>query len=324
MISKGIITYKQLNELGITDSTLVYEYFGITVPCLISSPLREDRNPSFGLYSRDGISIYYIDYATKDKGSILQLLMQLWNMSRYQTTHRIFKELVLNRGAITSTSCKGKKKCRISRSNTELSVKVREWKSSDIEYWETYGIPLKWLKYAEVCPISHTIITKNKHRYVFNADKYAYAFVERKENNVSIKVYQPYSKSHKWMNSHNGSVIGLWTKIPERGTSLCICSSVKDALCLWSNSGIPCICLQGEGYSMSKTAVENLKSRFDTIYVCFDNDTPGLKDAESLCSAWGFSNIILPPFKEGKDISDFYKAVGEDTFQEVMQPLFTK
>ena len=157
---------------------------------------------------------------------------------------------------------------------------------------------------------------------MFPAAKYAYCFIERKEGNVTLKVYQPFSKLYKWSNKNDGSVVGLWTKIPEKGDKLVVCSSLKDALCLWSNIRIPCIYVQSETTGMSDTAQNILKSRYKHIYVCFDNDEPGLRDAENFASLTGFQNVVLPPFEGGKDISDFYKLKGKEAFIETIKPLF--
>ena len=162
-------------------------------------------------------------------------------------------------------------------------------------------------------------------KYTFGADKYAYCFVERKEGKITLKVYQPFNtKGFKWSNKHDRSVISLWTKVPEKGKRICICSSLKDALCLWANTGIPAISVQGEGYSMSETAINELKKRFERIYVLFDlfdNDEPGLKDGEKLSHETGFINVVLPPFKGGKDISDYYKIKGKEAFVELIHHL---
>lgn len=209
------------------------------------------------------------------------------------------------------------------RGNTDLQCKVREWRKYDIDYWESYGVPLEWLKYAEVYPISHKIVISNGKRYVFGADKLAYAFVEHKEDKVTLKIYQPFNKSgRKWSNKHDRSVISLWTKIPERGDKVVICSSLKDALCLWANTGIPAIAVQGEGYGMSDTAISELKKRFNSVYILFDNDEAGLLDGKKLAEQTGFTNIILPQFTGGKDVSDLYKSVGKQKFIETILCLF--
>ena len=69
---------------------------------------------------------------------------------------------------------------------------------------------MKWLKYADVYPISHKIVIKDNKSYAFGADKYAYAYVEFKEGRTTLKIYQPFNKNgFKWSNRHDRSVISL-------------------------------------------------------------------------------------------------------------------
>jgi hypothetical protein len=137
-------------------------------------------------------------------------------------------------------------------------------------------------------------------------------------------VYQPEvsDKKRKWQTSNDGSVVGLWTKVPEKGEKLVICSSLKDALCLWANVGIPAVYVQSETTGISDTAKEVLKKRFRHIFICFDNDAPGLQDGFNLSLQTGFTNVVLPSFAEGKDISDMYRAKGKEEFIRIVKPLF--
>ena len=323
MISKG---RKSLEELKISDADILSKYLGITqIPCVIQSPLRSDNRPSFGLYSPDGTHINYIDFGTKDKGTTLTLLSKMWNTDTYNTIKKINDEigLISNSSSGIITLNKSNNRVVVKKSvNTDLKCKIREWKDYDIKYWESYGISLKWLKLAEVYPISHKIIVKNNHSYVFKADKYAYAYVEHKEGKVTLKIYQPFNKKYKWSNKHDKSVISLWTKVPKYGDKLCICSSLKDALCLWANTAIPSLSIQGEGYSMSKTAIDELKRRYKKVYILLDNDITGLLDGVKLAEETGFTNIILPQFEGGKDVSDLMKAKGKEAFLKIILPLF--
>lgn len=328
MISSGETSVSLSDIMSkVTEADILSFYLGITeIPCIIRSPLRRDDKPSFGLYSPNGTRIYYTDLSTGDRGGIYDLLGKLWGCSYKETLGRINNDIPkFSHDARVSTY----KPCTIKsneehNSESELQCKVREWRDYDIEYWKSYGISLPWLKYAEVYPISHKIIIKDGHRYVFGADKYAYAYVEHKEGKVTLKIYQPLVKDKrwKWCNKHDRSVISLWTKVPEYGDKICICSSLKDALCLWANTGIPSIAVQGEGYRMSDTAIKELKRRYKHIYILLDNDEPGLKDAKKLSEETGFINIVLPPFDGGKDISDLYKAKGKEEFLKIINPLF--
>lgn len=320
------LTLEEL-RLKVSDGEVLSRYLNISkVPCIINSPLREDSNPSFGLYSKDGIVIKWVDFATKEGGSLYDLLMKLWKLPLKDVINKVSQDFKNNLNSDTNTiiGISGMS-VRNTRGTgyTKIECKSREWKDYDLEYWESYGITIAWLKYAEVYPISHKIVYKDGKRFVLGADKYAYAFVEHKEETTTIKIYQPFNKrGYKWSSSHNGSVISLWTKVPEEGDKICICSSLKDALCLWANTGIPALAVQGEGYSLSLTACKELRRRFKNIYILFDNDKPGIEDSIKLSKETGFINLILPEFDGGKDISDLYKCVGKEKFLAIILKLF--
>lgn len=327
MVSKGrnSVTFKELQE-KISDAALVWHYLGITsLPCFIQSPLRPDKRPSFGLYSIDGKRIFYTDLATKEKGGVYDLLSQMWHCSFSETITRIQNDLLNTNGEANIKLYSAPKSVKeiSSRQEVQVEVKIREWRQYDIDYWAMYGVSLAWLKYAEVYPISHKIVTKNGIKYTFNADKLAYAFVEHKDKKITLKIYQPFNKEgYKWSNKHDRSVISLWTKIPKTGNRLVICSSLKDALCFWSNTGIPALALQGEGYGMSESAMLELKKRYKQIYILFDNDKAGLEDGVKLSKATGFINLTLPYFEGGKDISDLMKCKGKEAFISIIRNLF--
>lgn len=308
----------------VSHADLLSHYLGInSLPVLINSPLRSDKNPSFFIYSPDGEKVLYKDYATGDKGDIYSLLAKKDNITFADLIRRISSEKAFIHTASKAVDTKASKGKRFAnRTPVDIKVKVREWRDYDIAYWESYGISLKWLKYAEVYPISHKIVYKGSERYVIHAAKLAYVFVERKEGTVSLKIYQPMSTNFKWHTNNDGSVVGLWTKVPQSGDKLVICSSLKDAICLWANTGIPAIYVQSETTRLSSTAQEVLKKRFKHIFICFDNDAPGLLDGEELALKTGFKNVVLPYFPEGKDISDLYKAKGKEEFIKTIKPLF--
>lgn len=299
-----------------TEADILNHYLGVSeIPILMSSPLREDRHPSFSLYSPDGIHIYFMDFSTKEHGDVVTLMSKIWNISRQDTILKLFNDISTPRNSIP---------VNISKSTSLLQCKVRSWEIHDIKYWESYGISLQWLEYAEVYPISHIIITKDSNRSIINTDKYAYAFIEHKENKTTIKVYQPFNtRGYKWINKHDKSVVGLWEKVPVNGDIICICSSIKDALCLWANIGIPSIAIQGEAFTLSDTAIKVLRDRYKHIFICLDNDSPGIIDADKLSQKTGFTNIVLPQFEGGKDISDFYHVINnKQQFQSIISKLF--
>lgn len=309
----------------ISDANIVSYYLGVTkIPTRIHSPLRKDRKPSFGLYSRDGEHIYYTDFATGDKGHIIDLLMQLWGTTYDETWNRIIQEMLPNGNVSINKTVSKLKVETLEHNRANIQVVIKKWQKEDLQYWKSFGINKDWLQFADVYPISHIIFKKDhKDPVVLKADALAYVYVEFKENITTYKVYQPLNThGGKWFSTHDRSVISLWTKIPQTGDKVVICSSLKDALCLWANTGIPSLALQGEGYGISETAISELKKRYKQIYVCLDNDKVGLQDAEKLTKQTGFTNVVLPFFTDGKDISDLFRAIGRKEFLKIILPLF--
>lgn len=327
MISSGKSSFTLDDVLRVaSEAQIVSYYLGILkVPCIINSPLRQDRHPSFGLYSPNGTEINYIDFSTRDSGTIFTLLKNMWNLDYPEVFKRICQDFSkFNSKATVIKSSKCDVTSQGSSSNIDMKCKVREWKDYDLEYWASYGITLPWLKYANVYPISHKIIVKDGKEFVFGADKYAYAYVEFKEGKTTLKIYQPFNKrGFKWANKHDRSVISLWTKVPKTGDKICICSSLKDALCLWANTSIPAIAIQGEGYGISDTAINELKRRYKEVYILLDNDEAGLRDGEKLSASTGFINLVLPNINGAKDVSDLYKSLeNKKRFKDIILNLF--
>lgn len=314
----------------ITEFDILYYYFNVSeLPTIIHSPLRQDNRPSFGLYTSDGKRVHYTDFATKDKGGLFDLLMKYWGENYKEMLNHLWKDLPnFSNANVQFNSIKsGRTYQSLKSRNIDLQCKIREWRNYDIEYWASYGISLEWLKYADIYPISHKIVISDGHRYVFGADKYAYAYVERKEGKVTLKIYQPFNKEgYKWSSNIDRSVWSLWTKIPKFGNNLIISSSVKDCLNIMCNLGIPAICMQGEGYKPKPQIIEELKSRYKNIILFYDNDynnpdNPGRKDSMELSLEYNLKRVEIPAKYESKDPSDLFKKYGRDRYLEIMNEI---
>lgn len=301
------------------------------IPCTISSPLRVDKNPSFSIYLDNNNHIKFKDFGDSEcRGSLLDLLCKKWGCSFHQVFDKILKTMQEKEGHDATIKPKQIKTLTRKESSelTKIQVVVRPWKDYDYEYWASYGIEKQWLRYAEVYPISHKVVTKKDKntgetkQYIFPADRLAFCFVERKEGKLSLKIYQPYNtKGYKWCSCMDSSVISLWTKVPEYGDRIVICSSLKDSLVLSCQLHIPAICPQGEGYSISKTAASELRRRFKKVFICFDTDKAGREDAEKLAKETGFINVV-PDLGNEKDLSDFYKSLTDKQQFKQLELLF--
>lgn len=300
-------------------------YLNIDVlPALINSPLRQDRNASVSIFSPDGVKVFYKDFGTGEHGSIFDLLGRMWNRTFSETITKIWDDIdnvKHNRINLNRT-----RRGVIHKSNSILEVRTRQWFDYDIEYWNSYGISREWLEFGDVYPISHILITRDNITKIIPAEKLAYVYVERKDGKVSLKVYQPKSQRLKWLSKHDSSVWDLWSRLPDRGDTLFITSSRKDALCLWENTGIPSVSLQGEGYVPKEKVINQLKQRFGRVIIFFDNDydkdeNHGHIYASRLSGMFDLDMVEIPSEYKSKDPSDLFKNHGAETFRRVIKEL---
>lgn len=300
-------------------------YLNIDVlPALINSPLRQDRNASVSIFSPDGVKVFYKDFGTGEHGSIFDLLGRMWNRTFSETITKIWDDIDKvkhNRINLNRT-----RRGVIHKSNSILEVRTRQWFDYDMEYWNSYGISREWLEFGDVYPISHILITRDNITKVIPAEKLAYVYVERKDGKVSLKVYQPKSQRLKWLSKHDSSVWDLWSRLPDRGDTLFITSSRKDALCLWENTGIPSVSLQGEGYVPKEKVINQLKQKFGRVIIFFDNDydkdeNHGHIYASRLSGMFDLDMVEIPSEYKSKDPSDLFKNHGAETFRRVIKEL---
>ena len=283
------------------------------IPCLISSPFREDNKPSFSIYEKNN-KIYFKDFATGDFGDLELLLCNLFNCDNLTIVDSLLhsKELqkVDNKGFIKNTS-----------TNKIVKIKSTErpWRDYDIRWWECYGISKKWLEFANVHPISYFFINDK----IYKTDKFAYTYIEHKDGIETQKIYQPLNHNGmKWISSANSSVWSLWNQLPDKGDNLIITSSLKDALTIWANTGIPSCSLQSESIVPKKNVINELKNRFFNIFVMFDNDfdkreNHGRKFGNRICNIFGLKQIETPT-GTAKDPSDYRALSSKKEFNKLI------
>lgn len=335
--SRGVntITLKEIKD-RVSEFDILSFYFKEVkeVPCFINSPFRKDDKASFGIYSNDGKTIKFKDLSIGMYGGIFDMLELKFNCSLPDVLNIINDDINnINKNNITYSNTQYiidyNKAISYKPSNKtkDLKCKIRNWNTYDLEYWNQFGISKKALMFGNVYPISHIFVIKNSNTTTITCDKYAYAYIEHKDNKCTMKIYQPFSKNYKWINGHDSSVWDLWSKLPQKGENLIITSSRKDALNLWSNLRIPTISLQGEGYIPKEKIINELKSRFNNIFILFDNDyknelNPGRTNALKLVELFNLKMVEIPKEYESKDPSDLYKNKGKNIYFEVMNTIF--
>ena len=321
-------------DVSMSDRDILKRYIGIDekLPITIQSPLREDDiRPSFSFQEWQG-NIVWKDFGSGESGNIVGLMSKLWNVTyseallkiKLDTENRIPRASLIRRynGKIHLTS------------GSSIKIRKREWRDYDVGFWKQFGISQKFCTFCNVYPISHAFFTREEadgRKITFSVpmDKYAYAYFEWKDGKESIKLYQPYSQTMKWLSKHDSSVWDLWKHAfmwadKKSDETLIITSSRKDAMCLWENLNVPAMSLQGEGYIPKPQVMKQVLDRFKNVYLWYDNDfshendNPGQDNAAKLIKLYPFlKNICIPSEYQSKDPSDLVKNKGVKALKEI-------
>lgn len=323
------------NVLALSSKREIMEaFFGTNkIYGCFSSPLRKDEHPSFSINRK---SCKYIDHVSKETGDCFDLIMKYHNVDMLNALYVAINLVGIGHRFNTSVLQNNVKQITLAKPEIndfvrggefevlDLNVTIREWEDHDLEYWQKYNINLNILKLGKVFPISKYFL--NDLMYV--ADKYAYVFAERKDNKVTLKVYQPFRETGKgkWINNNTFDVWELYNLIPPKGKKLVITSSRKDALAILSNSGFPSTSFQAEGTRPKQHVLDNVVQRFDEVYVLYDNDKKGTnwgqEHAAKLCALNPkLINIKIPDRYKSKDFSDLIIEIGRIEATRVLYQL---
>jgi len=187
-----------------------------------------------------------------------------------------------------------------------IQKRKRLWNKQDANFWRKYLVSKKILNTFAVEPISHFWV--NNNRFTCKSISYVFKFKNR------YKIYSPYEEKNKWLSNTKKTDVQGYDQLPNKGERLIITSSLKDVMCLHA-AGYNAIAMQSEMQIPDEKLISELKNRFNTIEILYDNDfektnNPGQTMAKKICDLHGFKNICLPDKFKSKDPSDLVSKVG--------------
>ena len=279
-----------------------------------SSDLREDKSPTVYITPYNG-KLLYKDFGNSDH------VFDCFNYVKYKYNCSFVDALRIidcdfNLGLSPNTAGKqftmgimGYRQSVVpvfDKNPVIIRKKKRPWNQEDAKFWSKYLVSKKILTKFAVEPISHFWV--NSNRFTCKSITYAFKFKNR------YKIYSPYEDKNKWLSNTNKQDVQGFNQLPETGARLIITSSLKDVMCLHA-AGYDSIAMQSEMQIPEEKLISELKNRFDTIEILYDNDfnkatNPGQVMAKKICDLYGFKNICLPVTFESKDPSDLVSTVG--------------
>lgn len=329
VISQSITANQILERISPCDIFL--HYVGdFKVGKTINSPLRIDEKPSFGIFvSKYDGQLRFNDFR-EGSGNCFEFVKLKYNCSYQEALHIIDRDFNLNLAYEISDYTQGRidkiiKKPVISnyvpqpKSRIKIKVSVRNWNNNDKVYWfDKYKVNLETLTKYEVYPISNFWMDNQ----MFYVQKLAYAYYF--EPGI-FKIYQPELQvgQGKWFtNLDTGTKWHGYKQLPDKADFMFITKSLKDVMVL-SELGFVAISPHNETPNIPEKIIDNLKSRFNKIYVYYDNDTTGVLNSTIVCNKYGF-DYINNPKEYPKDPSDFIEHYDKVQLKEMILNLISK
>lgn len=280
----------------------------------ISSPLREDNNPSFVVFEGKRGLMYY-DFATGERGDCFQLVKELYKCNFDEAL-----KIIATRFGIDQEFNFVPLRNNLEKTNVPLQVSTKTEKivrdlfykplygdldlllKEDLDYYAQYSIPEKILKDYKVRRIEKVLrkVERNgilvDESYDFSkTPAYAYQALGLNKNRLLVtsgfKVHKPFDTT-RFMSFCDSTTLFynpyLFNKSDELNEDyLFITKSMKDSMCLTA-LGFHSLAIQGESVKPESVEdiinkcigefleLENLNKDFKLVLL-FDNDTAGIK-----------------------------------------------
>lgn len=279
---------------------------GVQLGKSFNSPLRQDKTPSASLFVARNGSILLKDFAgsTVNIWTFLQLRYSLNFHEVLITINNDFNLKLTNKHLKFQPTMEFyglPQKHQVEASAPKsIQIKRRKWSKLDKEYWGQYELSLDFIESRGVVPVQNYWI--NEKLIYWHSDynpTYSYEF-----GNELRKLYAPFIKNKlfKFLTNAKDSVLQGFKFLPETGDVLIITKAYKDVLVL-ENLDYHSFAPQSESMTIPVNVIEDIKTRFKTIYLLYDNDATGIKYSTKICELHKFEPIFVP--KPDKDISDY-------------------
>lgn len=304
--------YNTLNVSKLTKESLlakvtefdIYNYYlkgKFELGKVMPSPFRKDNNPSFGIFKSSKTSaLLYKDHGTGQSGDCFKLVAELFNLTLPQTLKKIYHDLVEGKLTITTKGIDIKENYK--KTNTIISVKKKNFTKTDDEYWNKYKVITRdILKHFNIYPIQFYWINDKRslHEYSSENPMYAYPIYNK------FKIYSPYAeRKYKFISNCNNFDIQGLEQLEYKSRNLIITKSYKDLMVLYGlNLDYDVIAVNSETANIPKSIQKHLNSRYENIYLLYDNDYPGRIGVKKIAESTGYKPLYLKTIE--KDISDY-------------------
>lgn len=287
----SVNSVKQLEEF-VTDEE-IYRYYlkhDFIPGAKYKSPLpgRDDKDPSFQILYKNG-KLVWRDYGyVPDKrlsmypnNAIVFAHIMLGSISINETIQQIYDDIILGNNTLSKEEIQ---KIKINALKGVYSAGVRIKQKMDpyeIAYWINLGVTKELIDRYNIYGTEAAFFNNKLWRKSVPKDPlFTYLFSKEEEQ---WQLYRPYAGNGSKFRGHNTTeVIMGWDQLPTRGQTLIITKSMKDLLVLESINFISIAPMSEKRFADLIPLADEINSRFNHVYIMFDNDKTGKDCAQYL------------------------------------------
>lgn len=287
----------------VTEYDIYAAYIGqFKVGMIYNSPLRKDKNPSFGIfYSKKANKLLFKDHGTGETGNIIKFVSLYTNKTEYND---ILNDIVEKLHITNNTKLSNTKPYKPPE-RTIIGIVRQDFTETDKSYWSQYNISLKTLKTFNVSSIKY-YLCNGIVKGIYKTENPMYAY--KVYNN--FKIYRPLADKYtKWRNNLTEFDIQGYEQLPKTGELLIITKSLKDVMCFYE-MGYNAISPASESTWLPDIVLNDIKKRFKRIILMFDRDITGTKYLRKISLKTGLEPLLVNKRFKAKDISDAIKLNG--------------
>jgi hypothetical protein len=266
-----------------------------------------DSVPSMCIYVDTQRSEYvFKDFSTGKQGDKIFFVMEYFNISFLEALDKIlldYNKYIQKNGKI-KLGLKPIDKWKVGY------VNVRKWNTGDAKYWLQYNIGSTILEHFNVKPIEYYNLIRNVEGEKEEISiKHAYIYGYYTKENLLYKIYQPKKKDNKFLKVNE--CIQGFDQLTFNKPNLIICSSLKDAMCLYSfkYKTIDVIAPDSENTIIKPYIIHNLKNKYNFIITLLDNDKPGHKAMDKYKELYDIDGFSINLSKDFSDSVKDHKAI---------------
>jgi hypothetical protein len=274
-----------------------------------------EKTPSFCIYVDKNIMQYrFKDFSTGKSGNKIDLVKLIFNLEFPEAMRKIVQDY----NTFVKSSEYIEQKFQ-PQSKWEVDfIKIRQWNVKDTDYWLPYRIGMSILDAYNVKPIEYYNLVKEDSGEIKSLKiqtNNCYGYFDK--NGEIYKIYQPLSKSHKFLKVKPH--LQGFDQLKYNQPYLVICSSLKDAMCIKGiGYNIEVIAPDSENTMIKPHIVAYLKKKYKKVITLFDNDDAGINAIKRYAETYNINGFVPTICK---DISDAMAKHGLDEVHAMLKPL---